>query len=49
MGHGRALLSLKNKDALQFVVDKVLKDEMNVRQLEQFIQDYNQEVPRETK
>ncbi|WP_028393791.1 ParB/RepB/Spo0J family partition protein [Bacillus cihuensis] len=48
MGHGRALLSLKNKDALQFVVDKVLKDGMNVRQLEQYIQDYNQDVPRET-
>ncbi|MBA9028072.1 ParB/RepB/Spo0J family partition protein [Peribacillus huizhouensis] len=48
MGHGRALLSLKNKDALQFVVNKVLKDGMNVRQLEQYIQDYNQDVPRET-
>ncbi|MGE8081105.1 ParB/RepB/Spo0J family partition protein [Peribacillus loiseleuriae] len=48
MGHGRALLSLKNKELLQFVVDKVLRDEMNVRQLEQCIQDYNQDVPRET-
>jgi ParB family chromosome partitioning protein len=48
MGHGRALLSLKNKSKLPFVVDKVIKDQMNVRDLEKWIQKLNQNVSRET-
>jgi ParB family transcriptional regulator, chromosome partitioning protein len=48
MGHGRALLGLRNKDKLQAVVEKILKDHLNVRQLEQLIQQLN-DVPRETK
>ena len=49
MGHGRALLGLRKKDALPSVVEKVIKEGLNVRQLEQFIQHLNDPVPRETK
>lgn len=49
MGHGRALLGLKNKDLLNKLVEKIVKEEMNVRQLEQYIQQLNESVPRETK
>ncbi|MBD3109333.1 ParB/RepB/Spo0J family partition protein [Bacillus sp. AGMB 02131] len=49
MGHGRALLGLKNKDLLDKLVEKIVKEEMNVRQLEQYIQQLNESVPRETK
>lgn len=48
MGHGRALLGLRNKDKLPAVVEKIIKDHLNVRQLEQLIQQLNN-VPRETK
>jgi ParB family transcriptional regulator, chromosome partitioning protein len=48
MGHGRALLGLKQKDKLPALVDKVIKEGLNVRQLEQFIQQLNENVPRET-
>lgn len=49
MGHGRALLGLRNKDNLQAVVQKTIKENLNVRQLEQLIQQINESVPRETK
>ncbi len=49
MGHGRALLSLKNKELLKSVVEKIMKEKMNVRQLEQYIHQLNGDVPRETK
>lgn len=49
MGHGRALLGLRKKDNLNLVVDKVIKDGLNVRQLEQLIQNLNENVSRETK
>ncbi|WEG12791.1 ParB/RepB/Spo0J family partition protein [Pullulanibacillus sp. KACC 23026] len=48
MGHGRALLGLKDKSKLSALVDKVIKDEMNVRELEALIQNINKNVPRET-
>lgn len=48
MGHGRALLGLRKKDKLQAVVEKTMKDHLNVRQLEQLIQQLN-DVSRETK
>ena len=48
MGHGRALLALKNKDTLNTVVGRVLKEKWNVRQLEQYIHQINDNVPRET-
>ncbi|WP_085522440.1 ParB/RepB/Spo0J family partition protein [Tuberibacillus sp. Marseille-P3662] len=49
MGHARTLLGLKNKSKLNAVVDKVIKENMNVRQLEQLIQSLNKTVSRETK
>ncbi|MCM3179421.1 ParB/RepB/Spo0J family partition protein [Cytobacillus horneckiae] len=49
MGHGRALLGLRKKNLLKSVVEKTLKESLNVRQLEQLIQQLNKEVPRETK
>lgn len=48
MGHGRALLGLRKKDKLQLLVDKTIKEGLNVRQLEQLIQQLNEIVPRET-
>lgn len=49
MGHGRALLGLRKKDSIPAVVDKIMKDGLNVRQLEQLIQQLNEHVSRETK
>lgn len=49
MGHGRALLGLKNKEKLLAVVEKVIKENLNVRQLEQLITQLNENVSRETK
>ena len=49
MGHGRALLGLKNKRRIPEVAQKVMKDHLNVRQLEKYIQDVNEAVSRETK
>ncbi|CAN7363668.1 ParB/RepB/Spo0J family partition protein [Peribacillus frigoritolerans] len=49
MGHGRALLGLKKKEMLKPVANKVLKEGMNVRQLEQYIHQLNDTVSRETK
>jgi ParB family transcriptional regulator, chromosome partitioning protein len=48
MGHGRTLLGLKKKEKMQAVVEKVLKEQLNVRQLELLVQQINQNVPRET-
>jgi ParB family transcriptional regulator, chromosome partitioning protein len=49
MGHGRALLGLKKKEQIPALADKVTKEGLNVRQLEQLIQQLNENVPRETK
>jgi len=49
MGHGRALLGLRKKESIAKVVEKVIKEELNVRQLEQLIQELNEHVSRETK
>ncbi|MED5046656.1 ParB/RepB/Spo0J family partition protein [Bacillus siamensis] len=49
MGHGRTLLGLKNKNKLEPLVKKVVEEQLNVRQLEQLIQQLNNNVPRETK
>jgi len=48
MGHGRALLGLKKREKMKSVVDKVVKEKLNVRQLEQLINDINKNVSRET-
>jgi ParB family transcriptional regulator, chromosome partitioning protein len=49
MGHGRALLGLRNKEKIPAVVEKIVKDGLNVRQLEYLIQELNDNVSRETK
>ena len=49
MGHGRALLGLKKKELLKPVINKILKEAMNVRQLERYIHQLNDTVSRETK
>lgn len=46
MGHGRALLGLKNKDLLVPLVDKIRKNQLNVRQVEQMITELNEKKPR---
>ncbi len=48
MGHGRALLGLKNKEKLPLLIKKVIGEGLNVRQLEQLIQSVNENVSRET-
>lgn len=48
MGHGRALLGLKKKEKMKAVVDKIVAEQLNVRQLEKLIHDMNQNVSRET-
>ena len=49
MGHGRALLGLKNKKQIEPVAQKTVSDSLNVRQLEALVQRMNEDVPRETK
>ena len=49
MGHGRTLLGLRKKEQIALVAERVLKEGMNVRQLEKLVQRMNEEVPRETK
>ncbi|SFB01741.1 MULTISPECIES: ParB/RepB/Spo0J family partition protein [unclassified Bacillus (in: firmicutes)] len=49
MGHGRALLGLRQKNKLSFIVEKTIKEHLNVRQLERLIQEFNENVSRETK
>lgn len=48
MGHGRALLGLKNKQKLVPLLKRVLEEKLNVRQLEQLVQNINENVSRET-
>ncbi|MBE4907909.1 ParB/RepB/Spo0J family partition protein [Bacillus luteolus] len=48
MGHGRTLLGLKKKEKLQPVVEKVIKEKLNVRQLELLVAEINENVSRET-
>lgn len=49
MGHGRTLLGLRKKEQIIPVADRVLKEGINVRQLERLVQEMNKDVPRETK
>lgn len=48
MGHGRTLLGLKKKEKLNAIVEKVIVEQLNVRQLENLVNQLNQNVPRET-
>ncbi|WP_277584093.1 ParB/RepB/Spo0J family partition protein [Psychrobacillus antarcticus] len=49
MGHGKALLGLKNKKSIPIIMEKSMKENLNVRQLEALVQRLNENVPRETK
>ncbi|MBB6454432.1 ParB family chromosome partitioning protein [Salirhabdus euzebyi] len=42
MGHGRALLGLKDKESLPLIVDKIRKEHLNVRQVEMLISQLNE-------
>jgi len=48
MGHGRALLGLKRKKLIPSICEKVIKENLNVRQLESLVQKMNKDVSRET-
>ena len=49
MGHGRTLLGLRQKKQIPLVAEKVLQEQLNVRQLERLVQQLKEDVPRETK
>lgn len=49
VGHGRALLGLKRKKIISQVASTVVKQGLNVRQLEELVQKFNEDVSRETK
>lgn len=49
MGHGRALLGLKNKEQLLPLVDKIISNHLNVRQVEQMITELNKKKPKPKK
>ncbi|WP_186671890.1 ParB/RepB/Spo0J family partition protein [Sporosarcina sp. BP05] len=49
MGHGRTLLGLRKKEQIALVAERVLREGLNVRQLEKLVQTINEDVPRETK
>lgn len=49
MGHGRALLGLKKKTKMQLIVQRIMDENLNVRQLEKLISDINKNVSRGTK
>lgn len=48
MGHGRALLGLKQKNKMMPLVEKVRKEQLNVRKLEELVHHLNENVSRET-
>ncbi|MEI3604438.1 ParB/RepB/Spo0J family partition protein [Pseudogracilibacillus sp. SE30717A] len=47
MGHGRALLGLQDKEQLPLLVDKIRKNDLNVRQIEQMITELNKKKPKQ--
>ncbi|WP_172370274.1 ParB/RepB/Spo0J family partition protein [Sporosarcina jiandibaonis] len=49
MGHGRTLLGLRTNEQMKAIADRVIKEGLNVRQLERLVQKINENVPRETK
>ncbi|WP_088104601.1 ParB/RepB/Spo0J family partition protein [Halalkalibacter urbisdiaboli] len=49
MGHGRALLGLKEKQKLSALLEKVLQEKLSVREVEQLVNQLNERVSRETK
>ncbi|MFC7319890.1 ParB/RepB/Spo0J family partition protein [Halobacillus campisalis] len=49
MGHGRAILGLKDKGQLPAVLQIIERDQLNVRQVEKLILDYNERKPKRKK
>ncbi|WLR41880.1 ParB/RepB/Spo0J family partition protein [Bacillus carboniphilus] len=49
MGHGRALLGLKDTEKLTPLSEKIVREKLSVRHVEQLVQKLNEHVPRETK
>ena len=49
MGHGKALLGLKNMDEMLPLVKKIRKDHLNVRQVEKIITELNSEKQKQKK
>ncbi|WP_261131411.1 ParB/RepB/Spo0J family partition protein [Bacillus sp. Marseille-Q3570] len=49
MGHGRALLAVKNKSKISPLVQRIVKENLSVRQVEMLVQKMNETVSRETK
>lgn len=49
MAHGRTLLTIKDEEQLKLLLKRIEKEGLNVRQLEQIVQQMNQRVSRETK
>ncbi|WP_100374325.1 ParB/RepB/Spo0J family partition protein [Bacillus sp. FJAT-45037] len=48
MGHGRALLGVKNHEKLSPLIEKVIQDQLSVRELEEMVNQINNRVSRET-
>src|SRR5690625_3048986 len=48
-GHGSALLNLKDKTQLKPVVNKTIKENLSVRQVELLVQQMNVDKPKEQK
>ena len=46
MGHGRALLGLKDEKQVTYFVNKIRKENLNVRQVERLIQEANDKKPK---
>lgn len=49
MGHGRALLGLKDKEKVIPTARRIVKEKLNVRQVEALIQQLNENAPRKKK
>lgn len=49
MGHARALLGLKNKEDLNQLVKKIIKERLNVRQVERLVSELNEKKPKKKK
>ncbi|MGN8647649.1 ParB/RepB/Spo0J family partition protein [Gracilibacillus sp. HCP3S3_G5_1] len=49
MGHGRALLGLNDKSKIQPVVKRIMKEKLNVRQVEALINELNNKEPKKKK
>ncbi|WP_163539635.1 ParB/RepB/Spo0J family partition protein [Gracilibacillus sp. YIM 98692] len=49
MGHGRALLGLKDKEKLKPLVNKIVHEKLNVRQVESLIQELNKQPLKQVK